>query len=114
MSIEQKYAIICEIVDNLDNYYECYGDDEAHATIQTNYTGNKLKLPLTRDYGTWYIADQHFHDTRTLVEYIVHNDLFKETIKVKYAPRKDVEPPPYQIVTEGYNPRPTLLPNRKI
>ena len=45
MSLDQKYAIICEIVDNLCNNYVCYGDDEAHATIQTEYTGNKLKLP---------------------------------------------------------------------
>ena len=104
MSLDQKYAIICEIVDNLYNNYICYGDDEAHATIQTEYTGNKLKLPLRRDYGTWYIADQCFRNIRDLVEYIIHNNLFKETIKVKYAPRKDVDPPPYQIVSEGYNP----------
>lgn len=114
MSLDQKYAVICEIVDNLDNYYECYGDDEAHATIQTEYTGDKLKVPLKRDGRTWYMDTQRFHNTSTLVEYIVENNLFKETIKVKYAPRKDIEPPPYQIVTEGYDPSPTFPPNRII
>lgn len=114
MSVEQKYGILCEIVDNLYNYYECYGDDEAHATIQTEYTGDKLKLPLTRDGRTWCIAGQYFHNTNTLIEYIIQNDLFKEILKAKYTPRKDIEPPPYQLVSEGYDPRPTFPPNRII
>ena len=75
MSLEQKYAIICEIIDNLANYYEQYGDDEAHVTIQTEYTGGKLKVPLKRDGRTWYMDTQRFHNTSTLVEYIIHNNL---------------------------------------
>lgn len=104
MTLDQKYAIICEIVDNLCSNYICYGDDEAHATIQTEYTGNLLKLPLKRDGSTWYIANQLFRNIDTLIEYILLNDLLKSPIKTKYAPNKNVQPPPFQIVSEGYNP----------
>ena len=81
MSIEKKYWLLCEIMDNLENYYEQYGDDEAHATIQTEYKGSMLKSPLKRDGGTWYINDQWFRNTSTLIDYIFQNDLLKQPLR---------------------------------
>ena len=95
IGIESQYPIVDSFLKEVELLSEKYGLSLSHE----DYHGNFIVTARDPELSSWLSSANVDLTIEQLTTLLQNNQKFK-----KYEPNRNVEPPPFQIVSEGYNP----------